>query len=88
MFWGAGFNQNIKNHTWGIFYFLPFSKTIRFQKVITETPIIYSENTQLFDASWFVQVMYSYKFNKGKAVKKTDRKSKIDSDTQGGGLGR
>ncbi|HYW96818.1 MAG TPA: outer membrane beta-barrel family protein, partial [Bacteroidales bacterium] len=88
LFYGVGLNQKIKNHSWGIFYLLPFSKTIQFSKVITETPIIYSENTQQFDASWFVQVMYSYKFNKGRAIKKSDRKSKIDSDTQGGGLGR
>ncbi len=88
LFYGVGLNQKIKNHSWGIFYLLPFSKTIQFSKVITETPIIYSENKQLFDASWFVQVMYSYKFNKGRAVKKSDRKSDIDSDTKGGGLGR
>ena len=88
MLWGLGVNQNIKNHSWGLFYLLPFSKTIQFTKVITETPIIYSENTQLFDASWFIQLMYSYKFNKGRAIKKTDRKSEIDSDTKGGGLGR
>ncbi len=88
LFYGAGFNQKIKNHTWGIFYLLPLSKSIQFSKVITETPIIYSKNIQLFDASWFVQVMYSYKFNKGRAVKKSDRNLQIDSDTQGGGLGR
>jgi hypothetical protein len=88
LLWGLGFQQNIKNHSWGLFYLLPFSKTIQFTKVITETPQIYSENTQLFDASWFIQVMYSYKFNKGRAIKKADRKSKIESDTKQGGLGR
>ncbi len=88
MLWGLGVNQNIKNHSWGLFYLLPFSKTIQFTRVITETPIIYSENTQLFDASWFIQLMYSYKFNKGRAIKKADRKSEIDSDTKSGGLGR
>ena len=88
LLWGLGFQQSIKDHTWGVFYLLPFSKTIRFTKVVTETPVIYSESKQLFDASWFVQVMYSYKFNKGRAIKKSDRKSEIDSDTKGGGLGR
>jgi hypothetical protein len=88
LLWGLGFQQNIKNHSWGMFYLLPFSKTIQFTKVITETPQIYSENTQLFDASWFIQVMYSYKFNKGRAVKKTSRKTQIESDTKQGGLGR
>lgn len=88
MLWGLGFQQNLKNHTWGMFYLLPFSKTIQFTKVITDTPQIYSENTQLFDASWFIQVMYSYKFNKGRAIKKTSRKSEIESDTKQGGLGQ
>ncbi len=86
--YGFGAQQNIKNHTIGFFYLLPFSKTIRFSKVITETPIIYSENTQYFDASWFIQIMYSYKFNKGRAIKKSGHEAEIDSDTKGGGLGR
>jgi len=88
LFWGLGFQHKVKNHTWGMFYFLPFSETIQFRKVITETPQVYSENTQLFDASYFIHVMYSYKFNKGKAIKKASRKAEVDSDTRGGGIGR
>ncbi len=87
LFYGLGGQHTIKNHTWGIFYLLPFSKQIRFQKTITETPTIYSENTQYFDASWFVQLTYSYKFNKGKAIKKSERKSDVESDTKKGGIG-
>lgn len=88
LFYGMGMQQHIKNHTWGIFYLLPLSKQIRFKKIITDTPVIYSENTQYFDASWFIQVMYSYKFNKGRAIKKAERKTKVESDTKGGGLGQ
>jgi hypothetical protein len=88
LFYGLGMQQNIKDHTWGIFYLLPFSKTIQFSKVITETPEIYSENRQLFDASWFIQLTYSYKFNKGRAIKKSARKADVESDTKRGGLGQ
>lgn len=86
--YGLGMQQHIKDHTWGIFYLLPFSKTIQFSKVITETPEIFSENKQLFDASWFIQLTYSYKFNRGKAIKKSSRKADVESDTKGGGLGK
>ena len=88
LLWGLGLQQNIKNHSWGIVYLLPLSKQIRFTKVVTETPVIYSDNTQFFDASWFIQVMYSYKFNKGRTIKKAERKTKVESDTKQGGLGQ
>lgn len=88
LIYGFGGQQNIKNHSIGMFYLLPLSKEIVFNKTITETNNIYSENSMAFDASWFIQVMYSYKFNKGRAVKKTERKSEVESDTKGGGLGR
>jgi hypothetical protein len=86
--YGIGAQQNIKNHAIGLFYMLPFSKTIRLSKVITETPTIYSKNTQYFDVSWFIQILYSYKFNKGRAIKKSGHEAEIESDTKGGGLGR
>lgn len=88
MIYGAGFQQNIKDHKFGLFYLLPFSRNIQFSKVITETPVIYSENIQNFDASWFIQFMYSYTFSKGRAIKKTGHEADIESDTKGGGLGR
>jgi hypothetical protein len=86
--YGIGAQQNIKNHAIGLFYMLPFSKTIRLSKVIAETPTIYSKNTQYFDVSWFIQILYSYKFNKGRAIKKSGHEAEIESDTKGGGLGR
>ncbi|MBN2485566.1 MAG: TonB-dependent receptor [Bacteroidales bacterium] len=88
LIYGFGAQQNIKNHSYGIFYLLPLSNEVVFSKTITETPQIYSENKVSFDASWFIQLMYSYKFNKGRAIKKTERKSEIESDTKGGGIGR
>lgn len=86
--YGLGATSTVKNHTFGFFYLLPFSKDIVYSKTITETPFLYSKNTFAFDASWFVQVMYSYKFNKGRTVKKSSRKVDVESDTKEGGLGR
>ncbi|MBN1950532.1 MAG: TonB-dependent receptor [Bacteroidales bacterium] len=88
LIYGFGLQQNIKNHSWGIIYILPFSSKVTINKTITETPVIYSQNTSTFDASWFIQVMYSYKFNKGRSIKKADRKSEVESDTKSGGFGR
>jgi len=88
LIWGFGAQQNIKNHTIGCFYLLPLSKELVYSKTITETSDIYAKNVNSFDASWFIQVMYSYKFNKGRSVKKTERKGEVESDTKGGGLGR
>jgi hypothetical protein len=80
--------ENIKNHSFGFFYLLPFSKELVFSKNIVETPYIYSRSVNSFDAAWFIQVIYSYKFNKGRSIKKTDRKGEVESDTKQGGLGR
>ncbi len=86
--YALGATSTLKNHTFGFIYLLPFSKDIVFRKTITETPFLYSKNTFSFDASWFIQVMYSYRFNKGRTVKKSNRNTDVESDTKGGGLGR
>jgi hypothetical protein len=86
--YGLGAQQNIKNHSFGFFYLLPFSKELVYSKAVTNTPIIYARNTNSFETKWFVQIMYSYKFNKGRAIKKTEMKTEVESDTKGGGLGR
>lgn len=88
LIYGLGGQYNLKNHSFGMFYLLPLSKRIQFSKVITETPVIYSENIQYFDASWFIQFTYSYKFNRGRAIKKSGHEVDVESDTKGGGLGQ
>jgi hypothetical protein len=87
--WGFGGQQQIKNHSFGVLWLLPFYKDVNLNRTETETPAFRSTNTIGFDVSGFVQFMYSYKFNKGrKAVRKLDRKVEVESDSKTQGIGR
>ncbi|HEY4789140.1 MAG TPA: TonB-dependent receptor [Bacteroidales bacterium] len=86
--YGIGAQRIAGNHTFGVFYFLPFKKDFVPSKTITETPLLYSKTTMSFDVSYYIQVMYSYKFNKGKAIKKVNHKADTESDSKSGGVGQ
>ena len=86
-FYGFGAQKEAGDHNFGFFWLLPFSKDIEFSKTITETEFLYNRNIIGFDVSWFIQFSYSYKFNKGKSVKKLNRKIEIESDSKKGGIG-
>ncbi len=86
--YGIGGQKQIKDHSISIFWLLPFSKNIEYQKTITETPAFNSKNIIGFNVSGFVQIGYSYKFNKGKNVKKLDRKIDVESDSKSQTIGR
>jgi len=87
-FYGLGGQRQMKDHTLGVFWLLPFSKEIKFQKKETDTPSYQNTNTIGFDVSYYIQFMYSYKFNKGKNVKKLDRKIDVESDSKTKGIGQ
>jgi hypothetical protein len=87
-FYGIGGQKQIKDHSIGVFWLLPFSKNINFQKTITETPYFNSTNVIGFNVAGFVQISYSYKFNKGKNVKKLDHKVEVESDSKSQGIGK
>jgi outer membrane receptor protein involved in Fe transport len=87
-FYGIGGQKQIKDHSFGIFWLLPFSRNIDFQKTITETPAYDSRNIIGFDVSKFIQISYSYKFNKGKNVKKLDHKIEVESDSKSQAIGK
>ena len=87
-FYGIGAQKQIKDHNIGIFWLLPFSGNIKFQKTITETTDFYSQNITGFDVSNFIMFSYSYKFNKGKNVKKLDHKVEVESDSKSQTIGR
>jgi outer membrane receptor protein involved in Fe transport len=86
--YGIGGQKQIKDHSIGIFWLLPFSKNIEYQRTTTETPAFNSKNIVGFDVSGFVQISYSYKFNKGKNVKKIDHKVDVESDSKSQGIGK
>jgi hypothetical protein len=86
--WGLGGQKQLKNHSFGVFWLLPFTTNLKLNRTETETTAFNSENTTSFDASNFIQFSYSYKFNRGKNVKKLGRKTEIESDSKGQTIGR
>ena len=87
-FYGIGGSKQIKDHTLSIFWLLPFSREINFQKTVTETPAFNSTNIVGFNVAGFVQISYSYKFNKGKNVKKLGHKAEVESDSKSQAIGQ
>ncbi|MDP4221985.1 MAG: outer membrane beta-barrel family protein [Bacteroidota bacterium] len=80
--YGLGAQRQFKNHSVGIFWLLPFTKNINFNRTETETGAFSSTNITGIDLSNFIQFSYSYKFNKGKNVKKLNRKVEVESDSK------
>ena len=87
-FYGLGVQQQIKDHSFGVFWLLPFSNDIKFSRTETQTPAYSSTNTIGFNVSNYIQFMYSYKFNKGKNVKKLDHKVDVESDSKSQSIGK
>ena len=81
-FYGPGVQKQIKNHSIGVVWVLPLSTNVRLSRTETGTPAFKSTNIIGFDASYYIQFMYSYKFNKGKNVKKLGRKIDVESDSK------
>lgn len=86
-FYGFGAQKQIKDHSIGVVWLLPLSTNVRLSRAETETPLYHMQNIIGFDVSWYIQVMYSYKFNKGKNVKKIGHKVDVESDSKKQGIG-
>ena len=86
--YGLGVQEQLKNHSFGLFWLLPFAQDIRFQRVETETPFFNSTNITGVNIANFIQLSYSYKFNKGKNVKKLNRTVEVESDSKSQAIGR
>lgn len=87
-FYGFGGQYALKDHSFGIFWLLPFSTNVKLSKTVTETPYYTSTNTIGFNVANYIQFMYTYKFNRGKNIKKLDRKIEVESDSKSQGIGR
>jgi outer membrane receptor protein involved in Fe transport len=85
-FYGPGIQTQIKNHSMGVVWVLPLSTNVNLSRTETETPEYVSTNIIRFNASNFFQFSYSYKFNKGRNVKKLDRKVEVESDSKSGAI--
>ncbi len=87
-FYGFGIQKQIKDHSFGVFWFLPMSTNVNLSRTETTTPVFTSRNIIGFNASNFIQFTYSYKFNKGKNVKKLGRAVEVESDSKSQAIGR
>jgi hypothetical protein len=85
--YGFGAQKEIKNHNIGFVWLLPLSKDVNLTRTETETSFYHIRNIIGFDVSWYIQFMYSYKFNKGKSVKKIGHKVDVESDSKTQGIG-
>jgi|GEM_PF-180291 len=83
-FYGSGARKEFGNHTFGLFWFLPGISNLTVFDNKVATPQFDSRSRASFDARYFIQVTYSYKFNKGKAVKKVNRTTETESDSKKG----
>jgi outer membrane receptor protein involved in Fe transport len=86
-FYGFGAQKQIKDHSIGFVWLLPLSKDVNLTRTETETPFMDITNTIGFDVAWYIQFMYSYKFSKGKNVKKLGHKVDVESDSKSKGIG-
>ncbi len=87
-FYGIGLQQQIKDHSFGVFYLLPFSTNIKFTRTDTRTTAFNSQSFMGFDVSNYIQFMYSYRFNKGKNIKKIGRNVDVESDSKSQAIGK
>jgi len=86
-FYGIGLQKELKNNNFGLFWLNPFStENETYSKTITETDYLYKNSTTGVNISYFIQFTYSYKFNKGKSVKKISKSLEIESDTKVEGI--
>jgi len=86
--YGPGVQKQLKNHSIGVFWFMPFSTNTRLNRTETATTAYNSRNIISFNASNYIQFSYSYKFNKGKkSVKKMGRKVDVESDSKSQTIG-
>ena len=86
--YGVGAQKIYKDHTLRIMYLLPFTKELTYEKTVLKTENLSRESAFGFNTAYYFQIMYAYKFNKGKVVKKIGRNVRVESDSKSGGIGQ
>jgi hypothetical protein len=81
--YGLGLQKQIKDHSFGIFYLMPLSGNVKYQRTETTTPGFNSTNSTTIDFGNYIQFSYSFKFNKGRNVKKLGHNTEVESDSKG-----
>jgi iron complex outermembrane recepter protein len=85
--YGFGAQKQIKDHNIGLVWLLPLSSNVKLTRTETDADTYHVQNIIGFDVSWYVMVTYSYKFNRGKNVKKVGHKVDVESDSKSKGIG-
>jgi outer membrane receptor protein involved in Fe transport len=80
--YGVGMQKQIKDHNFGVFYLLPFAGVTKFSRTETVAQSYNSTSSTSIDFRNFIQFSYSYKFNKGRNVKKLNRTVETESDSK------
>ena len=81
--YGLGVQKQIKDHSFGVFYLMPFSGVVKYNRTETTTPAYNSTSSTSIDFRNYIQFSYSFKFNKGRNVKKLGHNTEVESDSKG-----
>lgn len=85
--YGLGLQKQTDHHTFGFVYVQPFAGNVEFSKTITRAPYMYGDSRVSIDIGSFLMFTYQYKFNRGKSVKKINRKLDVESDSKKDAIG-
>jgi hypothetical protein len=85
--YGIGAQKQTEHHTFGFVYVQPFAGNVEFSKTITNAPYFYGDSRVGIDLGSFLMFTYQYKFNRGKSVKKINRKLEVESDSKKDAIG-
>lgn len=68
----------------GINWYEPFKSDFRFNRVVAKGPGIYQDDDNFVKLRTLISLKFTYRFNKGKEVKKLERQKSLESDGKGG----
>ncbi len=68
----------------GINWYEPFKSDFRFNRVVAKGSGIYQDDDNFVKLRTLISLKFTYRFNKGKEVKKLERQKSLESDGKGG----
>jgi outer membrane receptor protein involved in Fe transport len=68
----------------GINWYEPFKSDFRFSRNVTKSPGLIQDDDNFVKLRTLISLKFTYRFNKGKEVKKLERQKSLESDGKGG----
>jgi len=68
----------------GINWYEPFKSDFRFNRNVTKSPGLVQDDDNFVKLRTLISLKFTYRFNKGKEVKKLERQKSLESDGKGG----